>query len=86
MFGKTVERRTLHSVRTLSAETGLHPKRLRRLLRASGALLFALAKQQGRHFRKVKQELDAAGIRPALDPEKVGATFYRRADLQQPSF
>jgi len=28
----------------------------------------------------VKQELDAAGIRPALDPEKVGATFYRRED------
>jgi len=27
----------------------------------------------------VKQELEAAGIRPALDPEKVGATFYRRA-------
>jgi hypothetical protein len=38
VFGKPVERRTLHSVRTLSAETGLHPKRLRRLLRASGAL------------------------------------------------
>jgi hypothetical protein len=43
--------------------------------------LFAVAKQQGRHFRKLKQELDAAGIRPALDPEKVGATFYRRKDL-----
>jgi hypothetical protein len=43
--------------------------------------LFALAKQQGRHFRKVKQELDAAGIKPALDPEKVGATFSRRIDL-----
>jgi TniQ len=47
--------------------------------------LFALAKQRGRHFLKVKQELDAAGIKPALDPEKVGATFYRRADLHQPS-
>jgi hypothetical protein len=43
--------------------------------------LFTLAKQQGRHFRKVKQKLDAADIRPALDPEKVGATFYRRTDL-----
>jgi hypothetical protein len=43
--------------------------------------LFALAKQRGRHFRKVKQELDAAGIKPELDPEKVGATFYRKADL-----
>jgi hypothetical protein len=29
VFGKPVEGRTLHSVRTLSAETGLHPKRLR---------------------------------------------------------
>ncbi len=38
VFGKPVERRTLHSVRTLSAETGLHPKRLRKLLRAAGTL------------------------------------------------
>jgi hypothetical protein len=29
LFGKPVEGRTLHSVRTLSVETGLHPKRLR---------------------------------------------------------
>jgi hypothetical protein len=29
----------------------------------------------------VKKELDAAGIEPALDPKKVGATFYRRKDL-----
>jgi hypothetical protein len=43
--------------------------------------LFALARQQGRHFRKVKQELDAAGITPALDAEKVGATVYRLVDL-----
>jgi hypothetical protein len=40
-----------------------------------------LGRKQRRHFRKVKQELDAAGIDPALDPEKVGATFYRRKDL-----
>jgi hypothetical protein len=38
MFGKPVECRTLHSVRTLSAETGLHPKRLRKLLGVAGAL------------------------------------------------
>jgi hypothetical protein len=43
--------------------------------------LFALAKLQGRHFLKMKQELDAAGVKPALDPAKVGATFYRRKDL-----
>jgi hypothetical protein len=48
--------------------------------------LFALAKQQGRHFRAVKKELDAAGITPALDPGKVGATFYRKGDLHQSSF
>ena len=44
--------------------------------------LFVLAKQRGQHFRKVKQELDAAGIKPALDPAKVGATFYQIGDLR----
>jgi hypothetical protein len=43
--------------------------------------LFALAKQHGRHFLVVKEELDAAGIKPALDPKEIGATFYRRGDL-----
>jgi hypothetical protein len=38
--------------------------------------LFALAKQPGRHILGLKKELDAAGITPALDPEKIGATFY----------
>lgn len=32
VFGKPVETRRLHSIRTLSMETGLHPKRLRKLL------------------------------------------------------
>jgi hypothetical protein len=43
--------------------------------------LFALARRQGRHFLKLKQELDAAGILPALDRKKIGATFYRRNNL-----
>jgi hypothetical protein len=34
--------------------------------------LFVLAKQQGRHFRKVKRELDATGIRSAMDPRRSG--------------
>lgn len=38
VFGKPVERRVLHSIRTLSKETGLHPKRLRKLLQAAGML------------------------------------------------
>ena len=29
----------------------------------------------------VKKELDAAGIMPALNPEKIGATLYRQSDL-----
>jgi len=43
--------------------------------------LFAFAKQQGRHFLAVKKELEAAGIKPTLGPEMVGATFYRRSDV-----
>lgn len=43
--------------------------------------LFALARQQGRHHMAVKKELDAAGVKPALDPEQIGATIYRRCDL-----
>jgi TniQ len=42
--------------------------------------LFALAKQQGRHFLAVKQELEDDGIEPALDPKKIGASFYRRSE------
>jgi hypothetical protein len=40
--------------------------------------LFTLARQQGRHHMAVKKELDAAGVKPALDPEQIGATIYRR--------
>jgi hypothetical protein len=43
--------------------------------------LFALARQQKRHHMAVKKELDAAGIKPALDPKKIGATFYRRNEV-----
>lgn len=43
--------------------------------------LFALAKQQRRHFLAVKKVLDAAGVMPSLDPEKIGATFYRRDEI-----
>ena len=38
VFGKPVMERRLHSIRTLSTETRLHPKRLRKLLEAAGAL------------------------------------------------
>jgi TniQ len=42
--------------------------------------LFALAKERGRHFRRLKQEMDEAGIEPVFDVNKIGATFYRRKD------
>jgi hypothetical protein len=42
--------------------------------------LFALAKQQGRHHMVIKKELDAAGIKPALDTRRLKASFYRRCD------
>jgi hypothetical protein len=42
--------------------------------------LFALARKQKRHHLAVKKKLETAGVKPALDPKKVGATFYRRAE------
>ncbi|MEH2480986.1 hypothetical protein V1282_004343 [Nitrobacteraceae bacterium AZCC 2146] len=44
--------------------------------------LFALAKEQGRHFRKVKLELDAKGAKPVFDVNKIGATYYVRSGCQ----
>ncbi len=38
VFGKPVEQRVLHSIRTISIETRLHPKRLRKLLEAANLL------------------------------------------------
>lgn len=43
--------------------------------------LFAIARQQCRHHMAVKKEFTAAGVKPAMNPEKVGATIYRRSDL-----
>jgi len=45
--------------------------------------LFVLAKERGKHFLEVKKELEADGIAPALDPVKIGASFYRRARLRR---
>jgi hypothetical protein len=42
--------------------------------------LFALARQRNKHHLVVKKALEADGIEPALDPKKIGATFYRRSD------
>jgi hypothetical protein len=42
--------------------------------------LFALAKERRKHIKTLKNELDAAGIKPAFDQEEIGATFYLRRD------
>jgi hypothetical protein len=31
----------------------------------------------------VKKEFETVGIKPAMDPKEVGATFYRRAEFQK---
>lgn len=43
--------------------------------------LFSIARQQGRHHLAVKKDIEAAGVKPAMTPEKVGATIYRRSDI-----
>jgi hypothetical protein len=42
--------------------------------------LHVLAKERKRFQVAVKTELDAAGIKPAFDHEKIGARFYRRSE------
>jgi hypothetical protein len=44
--------------------------------------LFGLARERGLHHNAMKKRLEAAGIKPALDTKKIGATFYRRSDCQ----
>lgn len=41
------------------------------------ASLFALAMPQKRHHMAIKKELEAASVKPAMDPKKIRATFYR---------
>jgi TniQ len=42
--------------------------------------LFVLARERGLHHNAMKKVLVAAGIKPALDTRKIGASFYRRSD------
>jgi TniQ len=43
--------------------------------------LFALARQHGLHHLAMKKLLEEDAIEPALDPRKIGASFYRRNNL-----
>jgi TniQ len=44
--------------------------------------LHQLGVERGCHMRAVLKELNASGVQPANEFEKVGATFYRRNDLR----
>ena len=43
--------------------------------------LFQLAAERGVHFRALRNSLEAAGVRPALDRETFHAIIYLRADV-----
>jgi len=51
--------------------------------RQTYATLFDLARELGVHFRVLSARLKEQGIKPALDKETLGATFYKRADIRQ---
>ncbi len=40
----------------------------------------------GRHLMVVKKELEAAGVKPAMDPEKVGPTVLSEDDVASGKF
>lgn len=42
-----------------------------------------LARERGEHFSKTKKTLVAAGILPAFDPGRIGATIYEREQLPE---
>lgn len=44
--------------------------------------LFALARRQRRHHMAVKKQIEAAGVEPVFNPKKIGATFYRRFQVE----
>ncbi len=61
-------------------QVAIMPEELERF-RKTYVSLFALANEQSKHFKRVKNELEAQGVEPAFDPEEIGARFYARAQL-----
>jgi hypothetical protein len=43
--------------------------------------LFLLAEVRGKHLRRVLKDLEAQGIEPAFDLERIGARFYARCHV-----
>jgi hypothetical protein len=53
---------------------------------AVGAEMNDSAAMSGRHLMAVKKELEAAGVKPAMDPAKVGATVLSEDDFASGKF
>lgn len=53
-----------------------------RAFAAEAVTLFAIVRQRKRHFTAVKKELQEAGVEPVFNSKKIGATFYRRKDVE----
>jgi len=92
VFGEPVGVRTLHSVQSLSVETGLNPKRLRRLLHAAG-----LVSEEQMRFSYGNVGFDAAAGRAVAEGERhavaipgvamiLGATRKQAVHLAQNGF
>jgi hypothetical protein len=47
--------------------------------------LFTLARQQGRHHMTVKNELEAAGVKPAIERDESGQRFIGERGSQAPT-
>lgn len=45
------------------------------------ATLHNLSQERGEHFARIKKQLVAAGVKPAVDPDELGFMVYRRSDL-----
>ena len=43
------------------------------------------ADRRRRHFRKLKQEMDEAGVAPTFDVNKIGVTFLSKRGCEQES-
>ena len=95
VFGKPVEKRILHSIRSLSLEADLHPKRLRRVLRAAGIIgehqgalsdhhvVFA-AEEASRLVAQAKDAMSLPEVGEYLNAPRVHATLLAKNKFIKP--
>ena len=80
-----IERGVLPTVTTINpinrCPVKITPRTDYEAFRAKYVTLFQLAAERGVHFKKLKNEIEAAGIHQALDREKFHAIIYLRSDV-----